>query len=85
MLTLFEMGVRETEEDFAELAFGEEVGEEFHRVGADAGDVLVGGGGGVLDAQGADFFLDVFCDCCADFHACLIASVMFERDEKLGE
>ena len=33
VLALFEMRVGETEEDFGELVFGEEVGEEFHGVG----------------------------------------------------
>lgn len=40
MFPLFEVRVRETEEDLGELVFGKEVGEEFHGVGADAGDVL---------------------------------------------
>lgn len=47
----FKMRVREAEEDVGELAAVEEVGEEFHCVGAEDGDVLVGckgrGGGGV--------------------------------------
>jgi len=62
MFPLFEMRVRETKEDFRELVFLEEVGQEFHGVCADAGGVLVElRTGGVLDAEGADFFLYVFC------------------------
>ena len=38
----FEVRVGEAEEDFFELGGGEEVGEEFHCVGAEGGDVLVG-------------------------------------------
>lgn len=49
---LLEMWIREAEEYFLELAFGEEVGEEFHAVGAEAGYVLVvwagGWGGGAV-------------------------------------
>lgn len=62
MLALLEVGVWEAQEDFGELGFGEEVGEEFHCVGADAGYVLVGRGGAVLDAECAHFFLNVLCD-----------------------
>jgi len=44
----FEVGVWEAEEEGGELGLVEEVGEEFHGVGAEDGDVLVGGwwGGG---------------------------------------
>jgi hypothetical protein len=62
VLTLLEMRVWEAEEDFGELRFGEEVGQEFHRVGTQAGYILVAARRGVLDAQGAGFFLDVLCD-----------------------
>ena len=41
VLAGFEVRVREAEEDFLQLVFVEEVGEEFHRVGPDAGYVLV--------------------------------------------
>lgn len=52
-----EVRIGEADEDLGQLAPGEEVGEEFHRVGAEGGDVLVaardygcwgccGGGGG---------------------------------------
>jgi hypothetical protein len=61
VLALLEVRVREAEEDFGELGLGEEVGQEFHRVGAQAGYVLIAARRGVLDAQGAGFFLDVFC------------------------
>lgn len=66
------MRIGETEEDLGELGFAEEVGQEFHRVGSDAGDVLVeirGGGGGVLGSEGADAVLDEFGDLGADFEA----------------
>ena len=46
MFSGFEVRVGEAEEDVSQLAAGEEVGEEFHRVGPEGGDVLVGGGGG---------------------------------------
>jgi len=39
------MRIREAEEDVCELASGEEIGEEFHCVGAEDGDVLVGSWG----------------------------------------
>lgn len=42
MFALFEMRVRKTQENFAELGFLEEVGQEFHGVGPDAGGILVG-------------------------------------------
>ena len=42
MFARFEVRVREAEEDLLKLVLVEEVGEEFHRVGADTGDVLVG-------------------------------------------
>ena len=42
VFALLEMRVGKTEEDFTELVFLKKVGEEFHRVGADAGCVLVG-------------------------------------------
>ena len=61
MLALFEVRVWEAEEDFAELGFLEEVWEKLHGVCADAGCVLVAVCCCVLDAQGADFFLHVFC------------------------
>lgn len=44
MLALFEVWVREAEEDGGELGAGEDVGEEFHGVGAEGGDVVVGWG-----------------------------------------
>lgn len=44
MLSGFEMRVWEAEEYFAELTFGEEVWEEFHCVGSQAGGVLVESG-----------------------------------------
>lgn len=49
MFAGFEVRVGEAEEDFGELGFVEEVGEEFHGVAAEGGDVLVMGrcrGGG---------------------------------------
>ena len=53
VLARLEVRVWEAEEDGTELAAVEEVGEELHGVGAEAGDVLVGagdGGGGVTGA-----------------------------------
>lgn len=41
------MRVREAEEELGEGVAGEEVGEELHGVGAEGGDVAVGGGWGV--------------------------------------
>ena len=41
------MRVWEAEEEMGELVAGEEVGEEFHGVGAEDGDVLVGLWGGL--------------------------------------
>lgn len=41
------MRVREAEEELGEGVAGEEVGEELHSVGAEGGDVAVGGGWGV--------------------------------------
>ena len=41
----FKVRVGEAEEDFGELGFVEEVGEEFHGVGAEDGDVLMGASG----------------------------------------
>lgn len=80
-----EVRIGEAEEDFLELRFGEEVGEEFHGVGADAGDVLVGWcwcrarvllllpvGDGLLlllGSEGFDLVLDELGDGGADFHA----------------
>ncbi len=54
MLAGFEVGVWEAEEEGGELGLVEEVGEEFHGVGAEDGDVLVGGwwGGGGGGARG---------------------------------
>ena len=70
MLARFEMRVREAEEYFGELGFVEEVREEFHSVGAQAGDVLVEGARGrVLGAEGGDAVLDVGCDLEAYFEA----------------
>lgn len=42
MFALLEVGVGEAEEDGAELVVVEVVGEEFHGVCAEGGDVLVG-------------------------------------------
>ena len=69
MLALFEVRVREAEEYLGELGFGEEVWEKLHRVGAYARYILVGSEGGVLSAEGADFFLYIFSDRGADFHS----------------
>lgn len=44
MFACFEMRVWEAEEEEAEGSAGEEVGEEFHGVGAEGGDVVVGWG-----------------------------------------
>lgn len=46
MFAGFEVRVGEAEEDFGEAGAGEEVGEEFHGVGAEGGDVGVGAGDG---------------------------------------
>ena len=42
MLPLLEVRIREAEENGGELGVVEVVGEEFHGVGAEGGDVLVG-------------------------------------------
>ena len=46
MLPRFEMRIRETKEYVRELATCEEIGEEFHSVGAETGYVLVQAWGG---------------------------------------
>jgi len=67
--------VRKAEEDGGELGSGEEVREEFHRVCADRGDVLVGAGSGgwldgtVLRAQGGDAVRDIVKDLNSKLHA----------------
>lgn len=63
------MRVGKAKEDAGELAAAEEVGEEFHGVGAEAGDVLVEGCVGVLVAEGLDAVLDKGGDLGADFHS----------------
>lgn len=60
MLTLLEVRVWETEEDGAELVVGEEVREEFHGVGAEAGYVLVGLCWRVLATESADLVDYIF-------------------------
>lgn len=47
MLARFEVRVGEAEENFGEGGLGEEVGEEFHGVGAESGDVVVDAGDGM--------------------------------------
>lgn len=42
MFSLLEMRVRKADEDLGKLVASKEVGEEFHGVGADGGNVLVG-------------------------------------------
>lgn len=83
MFAGFEMRVGEAEEEQAEGGAGEEVGEEFHGVGAEGGDVVVcrwggvrgrgvGGGGrgwSVLGAEGVDAVGDVGGYLGADFEA----------------
>ncbi len=64
----FEMRVREAEEDGGELGEGEVVGEEFHGVGAEGGNVLISVGR-VLGAKGGDAVCDVVEDLGAEFHA----------------
>ena len=64
-----EMRIRETEEDLRQLGLAEEVGQELHRVGPHAGDVLVETRGRVLGPEGADAVLDEFGDLGADFEA----------------
>lgn len=44
MLARFEVRVWEADKDFGELVAGEEVGEEFHGVAAEGGDVFEGAG-----------------------------------------
>lgn len=48
VLARLEMRIGEANEDFAELVLFEKVGEKLHRVGADAGGVLIELGGLVL-------------------------------------
>ena len=70
MFARFEMRVWEAEENLGKLGLVEEVREEFHGVGAQAGDVLVEGAGGrVLGSEGGNAVLDVGCDLEADFEA----------------
>ena len=69
MLPLLEVRIWEAEEDRAKLVLMEEVGKEFHGVGAEAGYVLVGAIFGVLRSEGADLFLNILCDGDADLHA----------------
>lgn len=63
----FEMRVREEEEEGGEGMFFEKVGEEFHSVGADNGDVVVGGRVG--DTEGSDAIGDIICDLDANLEA----------------
>lgn len=69
VLARFEVWIREAEEESAELATAEEIGEEFHGVGAYAGDVLIERGMGCLCAEGADAVLDKAGNLVADFEA----------------
>lgn len=56
VLAHFKVRVREADEDLGELVLGEEVGEEFHRVAAECGDVFVVAGD---EGVGGAFFF--FC------------------------
>jgi len=80
VLPRFKMRVWEAEEDLRELRFPEEVGQEFHAVCAETGEILVLAAsyfcrrsscrsGGGLVAKGFYFFLDKFGHGYADFHA----------------
>ena len=71
MLAAFEMRIGEAKKDLGELAFAEEVWEEFHGVGTYTGDVLVQEGVRVLCAKGADAVLDKFGDLQTDFKTCV--------------
>jgi hypothetical protein len=62
VLALLEMRVRKAQEDLVELTFLEEIGQKLHRVGTDAGRVLVGARCYILDSESAYFFLHVLCD-----------------------
>ena len=57
VLAHFKVRVWEADEDFGELVLGEEVGEEFHGVAADCGDVFVVAGD---EGVGGAFFV-LFC------------------------
>ena len=65
MLPSLEVRVREAQKQVGKLATGEVIGEEFHRVGAESGDVLVGAWqpklwwGRILGAEGGDAVCDV--------------------------
>lgn len=87
MLARLEMGVGKTKEDLLQLGLGEEVGQEFHRVGAEAGEVLVCVCGGVLGAEGFDFLLHEFRDGAADFETQDLSAgeVGGEREEEASE
>lgn len=71
VLPCLKMRVREAEEDLGKLTSFEEVGEEFHRVCADAGDVLVCTRIQfcVLCTQSLDFRLDKLRHRGSDLHA----------------
>lgn len=73
MLAGLEMRIREAQKHERQLGAGEEVGQELHRVGAQARDVLIAairrGRGGVLGAQGRDAIFHVLGDLRADLEA----------------
>ena len=58
MFPRFEVGIREAKKHFGELRFCEQVRHEFHRVGAQTGDVLVSRISCALLAQCFDPFMD---------------------------
>lgn len=89
VLALLEMRIGKAQENLVELLLAEKIGEEFHRVGAYAGDVLIvcfscsfasafftRNSSGMLCAQGARFVLDEFGHGGANFHA---------EDESVGK
>lgn len=69
MLAGLEVRVREAEEEAGEGGAREEVGQEFHRVGAQRGDVLIRGG--LLGSEGEDARVCEVVHLVADLQACV--------------
>ena len=61
------MRIGEAKENLRELTFVEEVGKEFHRVGAKTGNILVQWGIRILVPESLDTILDILGDLSPDF------------------
>lgn len=85
VLPALEVGIREAEEEFRELALGEKVGEELHGVASDDGRVLELSR--LKQAEGGDAISDVGRDLVTDLHAedDLLGKELGEGDGKTTE